>query len=320
MFKIDLVYLWCDGNDATFRKRKDGLKKSLNLNLPEDNAGDIRYVQNNELLYSLRSVSANLPWINHIYIVTDGQTPAWLKANNKISIVDHKEIIPNELLPTFNAYVIETYLHKIPNLSDHFIYANDDMFFLEKLTPYDFFDASGAPLVRLDKARKYTNTHLLGRESNNKIKTFLTSMQNAWRLFCKRNNMNIPFDTFDHSVSSYTKQSWEEILNKYPEITKLNVFPFRTYNEIHRLIFAYEMAYIKGSRLIYINRPSFLNRFLCRFLKLNIWVSCRQSLSKLDRDINICHPKTVCLNKVDDSNLFEKMFCNLYPVSAPWEK
>ena len=42
--------------------------------------------------------------------------------------MDHREIIEQEYLPTFNSHVIEANLHKIPNLSEHFIYFNDDVF------------------------------------------------------------------------------------------------------------------------------------------------------------------------------------------------
>lgn len=319
MFKIDLVYLWCDGNDFSFQEKKQKLLESYRLNLPEDNAGDIRYVQNNELLYSLRSAHANLPWINHIFIVTDSQVPTWLNKHDKISIIDHREIIPKNLLPTFNAYVIETYIHKIPTLSEHFLYANDDMFFMQPLTPFDFFTKKGLPIVRLDKSSKTFSINSAQRQIDINKKTFYSTLLNAWILFCKRNHRLIPFDTFDHSVSGYTKQSWIDILNKYPEITNANAFPFRTYNEIHRLIFSYEMTYCMNSDRVYINKPTFFNRILCRFVNREIWVSCRKSMKKMLRDTKLCHPKIVCLNKVDNRNLFEKTFCTLFPDPAPWE-
>lgn len=57
-----------------------------------------------ELKYSLRSVSQYLPWINKIYIVIDNQVPSWLNTEHpKIKIIDHKDILPADALPTFNS-------------------------------------------------------------------------------------------------------------------------------------------------------------------------------------------------------------------------
>lgn len=47
--------------------------------------------------------------------------------------MDHREIIDHDYLPTFNSHVIEANLHKIPNLSEHFIYFNDDVFVAKPL-------------------------------------------------------------------------------------------------------------------------------------------------------------------------------------------
>ena len=90
--------------------------------------------------YSLRSVEMYAPWIRKIFIVTDNQVPKWLDTSNpKIRIVDHKEILPEVSLPCFNSRLIEHFLYKIPGLSEHFLYANDDMFINRPVTPATFF-------------------------------------------------------------------------------------------------------------------------------------------------------------------------------------
>ena len=71
--KIDMVYLWCDGNETAFKKRKQQYLK-LEDNSEQENieaVGDIRFYDNEELKYSLRSLELYAPWINHVYIVTD---------------------------------------------------------------------------------------------------------------------------------------------------------------------------------------------------------------------------------------------------------
>ena len=83
-----------------------------------------------------------MPWIHHIYIVTNNQVPKWLKQHEKITIVDHSEILPETARPCFNSQALECCLHKIPNIAEHFIYANDDTFVGRELSPSFFFLSS----------------------------------------------------------------------------------------------------------------------------------------------------------------------------------
>ena len=68
--KIDLVYLWVDGNDKEWQRKrnfwaeKSGLKEEISLDI-------CRYADNQELKYSLRSAEMYAPWINKIFIITN---------------------------------------------------------------------------------------------------------------------------------------------------------------------------------------------------------------------------------------------------------
>ena len=113
----DFIYLWVDGNDPKWleKKRRHGGDAISSVG---------RYVDNQELKYSLRSVEKHIPWIRKIFIVTDNQIPKFLDTkHSKIEIVDHTEIIPKEYLPSFNSSVIEHFIHNIPNLSEHFLFS-----------------------------------------------------------------------------------------------------------------------------------------------------------------------------------------------------
>ena len=150
-YPIDLVYLWVDGSDPNWCARKNDFlrladAKEHELAVPE------RWQDNDELKYSLRSVELFCPWVNHIFIVTDNQCPAWLKRNHpKLTVVDHREIIPADYLPVFCADVIESFLPYIPNLSEHFLFANDDMFFGRTTSPKRFFDQDGNPITQVKR-------------------------------------------------------------------------------------------------------------------------------------------------------------------------
>ena len=151
--EIDLVYLWVDGTDPAWVAKKNSYLPT-DRQIPVEAAGDCRYVQNDELRYSLRSAEMFAPWIRRIHIVTDGQTPAWLDTSNpRVRVVFHRDFIPEEVLPLFNSCAIEYFLARIPGLSEHFLYANDDMFFGAPVEPGFFFDGEGREIVRLKKQR-----------------------------------------------------------------------------------------------------------------------------------------------------------------------
>ncbi|WP_417884130.1 stealth family protein [Vibrio rumoiensis] len=141
MSKIDIVYTWVNGNDRLWNDKKNSYLKNSNVykNSLDEQAGSQRFTDNNELKYSLRSIELFAPWVNHIYIVTDNQIPEWLNEQENVTIIDHKEIIPEEYLPTFNSSVIEAHLHNITTLQEMFIYFNDDMFLGKKTVKHDFF-------------------------------------------------------------------------------------------------------------------------------------------------------------------------------------
>lgn len=77
--------------------------------------------------------------------MTCGHYPKWLNINHpKLVLVNHKDYIPEKYLPTFSSHVIELNLHRIKELSDNFVYFNDDTF----LTDYcnkEYFFKNGKP-------------------------------------------------------------------------------------------------------------------------------------------------------------------------------
>ncbi len=141
-FPVDAVYTWVDGSDPEWLRRR-AAASSEGLHEEAANAG--RYANHDELRYSLRSLSMHAPWIRNIYLVTDDQTPPWLDTDQPgIQVVSHRDIFSRqEYLPTFNSHAIESQLHHINGLSEHFLYFNDDVFLGSEVLPEDFFLANG---------------------------------------------------------------------------------------------------------------------------------------------------------------------------------
>jgi Stealth protein CR2, conserved region 2/Stealth protein CR1, conserved region 1 len=126
---VDIVYLWVDGSDAAWRlKRQQALDASVDSLAVYANV-EGRFRDNDELRFSLRALERFFPDHGHVYVVTDGQSPSWLKTSDRLTIVDHTDLIPAGSLPTFDSGHIESYIHRIPNLSECYFYCNDDVFF-----------------------------------------------------------------------------------------------------------------------------------------------------------------------------------------------
>lgn len=140
---IDVVYTWVDGSDPSWLERRAGMDPQGGK-LAADALDPARTTNRDELRYSLRSLAMNAGWVNHIWLVTDGQVPSWLATHPKLTVVRHEEIFTDpSALPTFNSHAIECQLHHIDGLAEHFLYLNDDFFFGRPVQPELFFHGNG---------------------------------------------------------------------------------------------------------------------------------------------------------------------------------
>lgn len=139
-FPIDVVYTWVDGDDPEWNAARVAREGA---DARKEAAGQARFRSRDELRYSLRSLHLFAPWVRRIHLVTAGQRPSWLANHPRITLVDHRDILPADALPTFNSQAIETSLHKIPGLAEHFVYLNDDVFLGRPTRPELFFSPGG---------------------------------------------------------------------------------------------------------------------------------------------------------------------------------
>ena len=173
---IDIVYLWVDGNDSTWRaKRQAALRR-----LPSDSSAAMarysnvegRFRDNHELRYSLRALEKFFPDHGHVYIVTDAQAPDWLCPSDRLTLVDHRDLMPEASLPTFDSGHIESWIHHIPGLSERYFYFNDDVFFGAPVQVSDWFSDRGFQVTWSDEP-------LVTDEA---MRMDATSLENACRL------------------------------------------------------------------------------------------------------------------------------------------
>ena len=253
-FKIDLVYLWVDGNDPKWFEKKRSFTGILDDKSEENNKG--RYVSNDELKYSLRSVEKNIPWINKIYIVTDDQYPQWLKRDNPlVKIVDHKEIIPEEALPCFNSSVIEYFLYKIPNLEERFLLVNDDMFFNNELSQDYFFKDDGLAIVRLKKKFFRKNHYKIKKFLGKKLGQYITMVTDGAKYI--ENEFGIYYSGIPHhNADAYNRSTYKyAIENLFATKVKESVSSHtRKYGDLHRSTISYYALAAGKAHLKYVGR------------------------------------------------------------------
>lgn len=155
-FPVDVVYTWVDGEDPGWRAKKERHMMLLGKGpLNDQAANSARFLSRDELKYSLRSLSMYADWVRTIYLVTDDQVPTWLDTSNpRLRLVSHREIFDrNDCLPTFNSHAIESRLHHIDGLSEHYLYLNDDVFFGRAVPAELFFHGNGLSKFFMSKAQ-----------------------------------------------------------------------------------------------------------------------------------------------------------------------
>lgn len=142
-FDIDVVVTWVDGNDAVLNAKRAAYIRPEEAQ-EKDIAAPTRYADRGEIHWCIRSINKFMPWVNRIFIVTDQQDPK-VESRIPVEIVDHKVIFSGyeQYLPTFNSLSIEALLWRIPNLSEHFIYFNDDLLVCRNVGPELFFPREG---------------------------------------------------------------------------------------------------------------------------------------------------------------------------------
>ena len=346
---IDVLYLWCDDADPEFKKSRLDRMKQLGYEVSdEENCGSMRFVSNDELKYSLRSVHQNIPWINHIWIVTNNQRPAWLKEHPKVTVVDHTECIPSHLLPSFNSVTIENWAFlNIKGLSEKFIYFNDDMFVNAPLTKDFFFDGD-TPLVRMERqafVAPYGNKHISTSEiktldhikqliEDPKTVSYTSTLLRAWHLICEKYGMQ-DFLISVHVCEPMTKSILAHVQSKYPQILEANAHAFRTGLEIQRLIYPLEAYYGLNMKLLIRDKRKLspyqkLMRSLQRrtnFFPKKSFIECYcgSECDKVRKTIEHLHPLLFCLNAAPYSSKEEKlksreMLERLFPIPSPYEK
>lgn len=235
---IDIVVLWVDGSDPEWQKEK---AKYSGQKLDDTNSVN-RFRDWGLMPYWFRAVEAYIPWVRTIHFATCGQTPSFLKTDHpKLHLVTHRDFMPEDCLPTFNASAIEMNIHRIEGLAEHFLFLNDDMFIGRPLQPEVFFKnglpcVNGSeqiiPPIRTTEAARHMPFNDVGViNAHFQKKTQLRKNRGKYIHPCyglkdniKTLAVRIAYPNFfvgfknKHTIAPFLKQSFEEIWAAEPQL------------------------------------------------------------------------------------------------------
>lgn len=322
---IDIVYLWVDGNDAAWREKRDrvlGRKSDYQAQAVAEG----RFVQNDELRYSLRSLEIYAPWIRRVHILTDNQCPSWLNTDNpKVHLVSHSEVLPIEVLPTFNSVALEMAVVDIPGLSEHFLFANDDTFFGRPVEPSFFFQEDGRTIVRLKKMHYRPSW----RKHRNNVHR--TNIYRSWHLVAHKTGLFIPYQPH-HNIDAYRKSDIRAALAEWSDLAaESRRCKFRTTTGLHRAVFSHYAIARGEAKMKIVGRfdgePDLRKRLMRRLTRNYLTDSKCFGIdgSNVVKRINKYNPALFCLNDGEKGTDVDRVLMRAYlderfPNKSQFEK
>ena len=251
--QIDIVFPWVDGSDPVWQERK--------RQYSDHSAGDdeVRFRDWGLLKYVFRGIEQNLPWIRKVHFITCGHLPEWLNTDcPKLHVIKHSDYIPEKWLPTFSSHPIELNIHRIPDLSEQFIYMNDDTFFVKPMKPEGFF-VHGKPVSQAgleiisETDRQFTGILYSDLEVINRCffsrwefpKTFSKFVNLQYGFKENYKTMRIapwcvgyyPGFPYIHGPNAYLKSTFEEVWSKETAVLEeTSSHKFRTYTDVNQYL------------------------------------------------------------------------------------
>lgn len=310
---IDFVITWVDGNDPEWRAEK--AKYSPNKDADDK---DIRYRDMELLKYWFRGVEKYAPWVRKIHFVTWGHVPEWLNVNHpKLHIVRHEDYIPGNYLPVFNSNVLEIYMHKIADLSENFVYFNDDCFLINEVSETHFFK-DGKPCDMLAfqpvvanptnpvMSHLYMNNSLVLCKYFNKIENVKRYPGNYFRfgyppLYFFYNFLELAFPLYTgfytvHGPASFCKSTFDVLWDKEKEVlTNMSKNRFRSNTDVTPYLFR------EWQKLSNNFCPTNLHKYF-KYFNLS-----QKDNGKLINTIVKQRKKMICVNDAELGDSFEKV-------------
>ena len=330
MENIDFVVTWLDSSDSKWQKEYEFYKANGKGDKSKARFRDMNFFQ-----YWFRAVEKYAPWVNKVFLITNGKFPDWINKNNpKLVLVKHEDYIPKEFLPTFNSCTIELHMHKIKGLSEHFVYFNDDIILNSPIKP-DYYFKNGLPCdvnketcynvpIYTESDRFSINMSMLADIGiiNSQFRRWNTVCQSPKRWFgphlgikglimstlLAKQRLFVGFYNY-HSEQAYLKSVFNEVWEKVPIFMNESCTRFRAEITANPYIFKYwQFA---------------TNRFFPKKRRGYFFFLTEKGIfDKIEKELSNTKIKSFCLNDTplcpdDDFSIICKKIHNLLETKFP---
>ncbi len=241
---VDAVITWVDGADPAHKAKLDEYLASIGGTRPRS-ASAARFHSSGEIDYCVTSLLRFAPWLRTIYIVTDAQTPDLIdklkgtQYEDKVKVIDHKIIFSGyeQYLPTFNSMSIASMLWRIPNLSERFLFLNDDFALIRAVNINDFYRNNS--VILRGSWRKMSDRKIINRllcrvkcffgMSNQLRKKERVRFVGVQEQSAKLLGFHERYFQLAHNPHPWLKSSWENYFNANPQQLNVNIgYKFRS--------------------------------------------------------------------------------------------
>jgi hypothetical protein len=297
---IDIVITWVDGKDAKHKQKMAPFIVGTETQ-HDDIAAPTRFTSKGEIYFCVASILRFATFVRKIFIVTDNQNPnldTFINHNFpnnsvEIEIVDHTVLFKGleQYLPTFNSLTIETCLYKIPDLSENFIYMNDDFFLTRPTKSTDFFREG--KIVAFGKMRSVVFDSFLRiikpKKNGHKPFGFKDSMLNAAKIL----DIKSRYFCIEHTPLPLKKSIFENYFAENNEILLHNIqYKFRNKNQFNPQALFYLLALQQGkcwiekeNKLVFIKPANKNEKYIERKINFfkrnkNIIFGCAESIDQ----------------------------------------
>lgn len=295
---LDIVIAWVDGNDAELQQ-----KRQHYLGQTSEKTEATRYAHNNEIYYNIASILKYVPYVRHIYVVTDQQKPLWLDefekqglaVKDQIKIIDHQVLFAGyqQYLPTFNSLSIEMMLWNIPDISPYFLYLNDDFFFNAPSAVEDFIEDGHVKVYGHWQSNKALKMKFKWRDWLNKkfkkipkAKYTMAQMLSADVLGLDR------YFEIHHRPHVVVQQKLAEFFKAHPQLLIEQISPrFRSFYQFlpvglsnHLCIQSQQATLLSDIQLVYLKNAEGIETFKQALQNMNIPYGCVQSLDQFSAE------------------------------------
>jgi hypothetical protein len=211
-------------------------------------------------------------------------------SNGKIRRVNESEILPEEFI-TFSSGCIEMFLWKIPRLSEHFIYSNDDMIPMVPMNQTMFFNEFDIPIIQFETISNPLNTLYDIHTLNNNMcinKTFknVGDFSRSLRTL--------------HTLRPLTKTICDRCFKEHEDFIYKSLYKRRSYNNFNMDLFC---LYGLKNNLIINKKLTYSFKFIC--------MSSKQ-LDELNRLIHNNSYDLICFNDdIENLDVYNKVIQKL---------